>query len=111
MTFFKSSVIVVLLLTSCRSTPPKINIKWFAGDSRSQALVRRQENRMIFCKDPDFDNYLALSYEDFQELYTKIILGCTSWKKGPKMTFEEAINAKREAESLSKAPEDRADTE
>ena len=58
-----------------------------------------------------FDNYLALSYEDFKIMYEKLILGCTSWKKGRKMTFEEAINAKREAESLSKAPEDRADTE
>lgn len=70
---------------------PKIEIKTWAGDSKSGAIVRPSDNEAISCRDSYFDRYLCLSYDDMQKIMS-LLVQCEDWGRhndGAKMKLYE----------------------
>ena len=70
-------VIAFALLNACASTPsdleasrPPCTWKLWAGDPVRSAVVRRQDNAVLKCDEPDFDNMTCLTNEDLANLLT-----------------------------------------
>lgn len=64
---------------------PKWYGKIYAGDSKQQALVRKQENEVIKTDDPRFDSFVGMSYSDLESFYATYVLGCKVWKQQGEM--------------------------
>lgn len=80
-------IIIFLLATSgCKTGIPPMNVKFWAGDSMNGGITRSQDKKTIECKDPAFDEYIALSYDDLKLIYNTM-LQCKSW--GSEMTMSE----------------------
>ena len=69
----------VLLLDGCRGRPPKLDWQIYAGDSSDGSIKRSQAGQVISCSDPKFDDYLAISYEDFKRSMLKVMSSCKVW--------------------------------
>lgn len=83
---YKTSLILLLSLSACVSGPtPRWDGKIWAGDSARSSIRRAQENAEIKAGDPAFDNYMAMSYEDFRSFYSTYVLGCAQWRQGIQM--------------------------
>ena len=55
--------------------------------------MRKQENEVIRCDQPEFNGYLCMSSADFESFYKTFVLGCQVWKKDqPKMSPQEAFD-------------------
>jgi hypothetical protein len=61
---------------------PKTDVRWYAGSSADEALVRKQDNppSIIKAVSPSFDKMAGISYEDLSCLYQQLILNCEKWK-------------------------------
>jgi len=66
-------------LRQCESPPPPSNIDLskihvFAGDSNNRGFARKKDGKkfILRCDNPDIDNYVAISYEDFLTLNTMV---------------------------------------
>lgn len=73
---------LVIFLGSCKTVPnqPNYKPKLYAGDSSQGAVVRAQSHEVYSCQDPEFDNFVALRYEDLQCLYLTYIQNCERYK-------------------------------
>lgn len=72
-------IIFILTIPGCAGTHlPPIDASFWAGDSAKNGISRSQENRTLECKDPSFDNYTCLSYQDIQKIYDTM-LECKEW--------------------------------
>lgn len=84
--FFVVSKILIFLslfvIVSCGKKPipacPKCKI--YAGDSSQGAVVRAQDNEVIYANDPEFDNMVAMSAEGFKAFVQTYVYGCRQWK-------------------------------
>lgn len=63
-------------VSECQNPRPEIDIKIYAGSSKDQGLVRSQDSEIILASDPKFDDFLAISYSDFQCLQEALIINC-----------------------------------
>lgn len=85
----------VFLTASCSTTHerPPVDIKFWFGNPQKAALVREPyvgEKEQVACTSPKFNDYIAMSKNDFINFYTNIIMGCTAWKKkGVQLTPDE----------------------
>jgi len=55
-----------------------VDEKWWVGDSSRGALVyfTGRSFELISCVNPSFDNYLAISFEDYAKLCKRYFPGC-----------------------------------
>ncbi len=74
--------LLILFGSGCRTVPNQPNYKpeLFAGDSKLSAVVRRQSNEVVTCESPEFDNYVALTYDSMACLVTTYINNCVAYK-------------------------------
>lgn len=84
------AILLLLGITSCTTGPiPRWDGKLWAGDSARGGITRAQETdparRTIPANDPRFDDYVALSYEDFRSFVATYVYGCKQWKEGVSM--------------------------
>ena len=64
--------VAIIACTTQRPPPePLPSVYVYAADSEKQRIVRTQNNAEVLCKDPSFDDYVCLQYEDFQRLLIK----------------------------------------
>lgn len=78
-------------VTSCSQPIPKWEGKIWAGDSATSSIQRKQDNEAIACANGAFDDYMCMSYADFQSFYETYILGCKEWNTSlPLMSSKEA---------------------
>lgn len=94
-----------ILVSSCRSTPPAIDVSIWAGDStKSQhnepsctgAISRAQDGLSISASSPAFDDYACLSYADLKKIYN-LILQCKEWPRGGEhMSTDDIIRLRSE---------------
>lgn len=60
---------------------PKWEGKLYAGDSQKGGISRAQDAEFISAKDAQFDEFIAMSYDDFKSFYSVYVLGCKEWRK------------------------------
>lgn len=73
-----AGIVFVLTLPGCQANMPPIDAQFWGGDSARQGISRSQENRTLECKQPEFDKYVCLTYEDLQKIYDTL-LECKQW--------------------------------
>lgn len=76
-----------ILLSGCKTAMPVIDITTWAGDSQNEAISRKQENKMIQCHEPEFDDFVCIHYSDLNKIYNAM-LQCKQWG-GPTMSSSE----------------------
>lgn len=83
--------LVALLATasSCASKIPRAEVRFWAGDSRAQAVTRRQANQTLACSDPGFDLGFWMTYADFREFVKTYVLTCKEWDDSAPMISRE----------------------
>jgi hypothetical protein len=84
------AVCVILTLSGCHTGIPKIDAEFWAGDSKSKGISRKQEGQTIPCDDPVIDDYVCLSYEDLQKIY-HTLLQCKQWSGTTMSTREQLV--------------------
>lgn len=106
MTPLKSvSLILLVLLTACRSAPPKVSVDLWAGDSgatfdRSHrgdlnttyrgGITRAQVGESIACDDIRIEEYVCMTYADLKKLFDLIWM-CERWPRGMQRMNNEEI--------------------
>jgi hypothetical protein len=79
-------------ISSCTQPIPRWSGKIWAGDSATSSIQRAQDVQAIGCNEAVFDNYLCMSYADFQTFYETYVLGCKKWDKDlERMSPQEAF--------------------
>jgi|GEM_PF-7021292 len=72
------------MISACKPGTPTAEVDIFAGESKSQSMVRADNQGNIIdevkCSDPRLNNYMAMSYDHFKKIYRVYILGCEKWK-------------------------------
>lgn len=69
-------------------TLPEWNGKFWAGSSEDRAVVRSQEQKLIRCDSPQFDDMVCMSYKDLSCFYQTYVMNCQQWAD-PKPTCKE----------------------
>lgn len=95
-TLIRHQILALLLLSSllsCGHGPvPRWDGKLWAGDSKRAGITRSQTQEHIDAVDPQFDDFVAVTYADFRKLFV-IIQSCQQWPKGMQMmSAEEALD-------------------
>lgn len=94
------ATILLASLSGCASGGPipKWDGQIWAGDSEHQSIRRSQEpdpaKNEIKASDPRFNDYVAISYSDFERFYATYVLGCSKWKDGLEMMSESEANSR-----------------
>ena len=76
-----------VFLNACSHTAthrPPVDVKFWYGSSKQKALTRQvwmEPTEQISCSTSKFDNYIAMSSEDFARFFQLFVLGCKEWKK------------------------------
>ncbi len=65
--------------TSSCGERPEWTAKFWAGDFIEEGITRSQNNQTIQCRDPMFDDYVCMSYEDLNKLELEVLSRCTGW--------------------------------
>lgn len=65
-------------LTGCKAPMPAIDVEFWAGDASQAGVTRRQEDHTLACADPEFDQYVCLTYKDIQKIFDTL-LQCEEW--------------------------------
>lgn len=78
-------IMLCFLFFGCKTvnTPPNtpsFRPKIYAGDSKRGGITRAQSNEFIPAEDSEFDEYLAMSYEDFSCFTQVFVLNCKEYK-------------------------------
>lgn len=81
-------VYIALHLSGCSYPVPKVDVTFWAGDSAHASIRRSQDEEQIFCSDPKFDEYAALSYQDIKNIY-EAMLQCKEW--GPPVATQQQL--------------------
>ena len=63
----------------CQNLRPKWTAKFYAGTPDIDGISRSQDNDIIYCKDPTFNDYVCLSYDDLKKLETEVLSKCKDW--------------------------------
>ena len=79
---------MTLLSSACRSAPPPIDVNLWAADSATQSIRRVQAGQAIGCGEIQFDEYVCMTYRDFQKLYD-VLNDCRDWGRA-RMSLEQA---------------------
>jgi hypothetical protein len=61
----KVFLLLVLLFSGCATPGPDLDIQFWAGRPEKGSITRSQED--IKCIDPQFNNYVCLSYPDLKK--------------------------------------------
>ena len=73
-------------MNSCQKNPrPDWEAKFWSGDSKTASILRAQNDGVIACSAPAFDNYVCISYEDLQKLESDVLSKCEKWSDVPKI--------------------------
>lgn len=89
--FFLGVVIFLwVMTTSCSTNIPKIDVTMWAGDSAKAGVTRAQEHKTLACIDPQFDDYVCMSYSDVKRIWSTL-LQCKNWGS-TKMATQSEIN-------------------
>jgi hypothetical protein len=93
-TLLASKILLVsLYVVSCKHpTPPAWEGKLYAGDSVEAAIVRAQSNERISCSDPQFDDYVCMSYSHYKSFIKTFVDGCVAWDKDAKVYIKKLDN-------------------
>ena len=75
-------LLLILGLAGCRSAPPKVDLKIYAGDSARAGVTRKQSDETISCADPKIDELGCMPYEDIKKLFD-LLWACKQW--GPEI--------------------------
>lgn len=80
------AIIIFSYLIGCggngfENKPTGFNGLIWAGNSKEAAIERTQDNQKIQASDPAFDNYMAMSYDDFQCFAKVFVLNCMQYKQ------------------------------
>jgi len=80
LTCFGIGILLILFViqSGCKSMPPSIDAKFWAGDSQNDGITRAQDHETIPCKDSRFDEYVCQSYADLRKIY-QTLLKCKQW--------------------------------
>ncbi len=71
MNLLRSSLILLLLLTSCASPPARPwTGEWWVGSSQDQSVKTKTET--LKCNEPEFDEYVCLPFSEYQDLMLSI---------------------------------------
>lgn len=73
-----SIIIYLLALSGCRTAIPPMDVKFWAGDSHKSGITRSQDKTTLECSQPEFDQYVCLSYDDVKEIFNTM-LKCKNW--------------------------------
>ncbi len=68
----------LLIFIACPSDMPDWHGKLYSCSSRVQGIIRSQSNHIILASEPEFDDFVCLSYEDLSELID-ILKRCKKW--------------------------------
>ena len=89
-----------MLFLSCDATEkPELKVTLWAGDSAHSSITRSQENRRIYCNDPVFDDYVCMTYSDYESivrLWDSCVITKTEFNK-----YEKALKTIDKAKSFS----------
>lgn len=81
-------IFFIMTLPGCASTtPPPIDVQFWAGDSIEEGISRTQEKRFIECKASEFDEYVCLTYDDLKKIY-EALLQCEDWSYASSKNLE-----------------------
>jgi len=81
-------IIVALITSSCKNTNiPPIDVKFWAGDHKLGGIHREQDHETIDCQSEEFDQYVAITYEDIKKVFNTLLM-CKDWGS-PAMTARE----------------------
>lgn len=87
-----------LALTSCVSGPiPKWEGKIWLGRQKAAGIIFTNAdgtNEIIRADDPRFNDYIAMTTDDFKQLVVTYVQGCKQWKPGAKMMSAQEANAR-----------------
>lgn len=72
-------LLFLFLLTGCHGLP-NLGITIWTASSRDEALIDKQNGLIINAKDPQFDNFGCMTYQDWERLF-KYVQECQE-KKG-----------------------------
>jgi hypothetical protein len=99
--FFGLTIIVIVITFSgCRSTPmPAVDVKFYSGDSKNGGITRAQEHKTIECKEPEFDEYVCLTYADVKKIMAAM-LQCKDWSNTTLMTSRQKKRLYKENKEL-----------
>lgn len=64
---------------------PALDIKLYAGSPARGGIERAQDNEVLTCTDPRFNQYACLSYADLRKIYATL-QRCESWGSSPMMS-------------------------
>lgn len=53
------------MLSGCPKEIPKFEKDIYVGDSATQSLLHKQDEKQILASDPKFDHYICIKDEDF----------------------------------------------
>ena len=105
-------VTLAVILGSCGHTPdgPTWNGKIWAGSSDKVGIERSQEKQVIQCGNPEFDRYIAMTYQDLGCIYEQYIQNVKEWKD-PSRKCSGKISEKSVKQALQymEAQDDRQD--
>lgn len=74
------TLVTAFLFIGCTKEIPKWSGTIWAADSSDQSIKRAQDNQKIETKDPRFDDYAAISYQDLGCMYSQLIDNCVQWR-------------------------------
>lgn len=72
-------LILSLSLVACSCVSLK-DLKIYATSSELGAIVRSQDNEIIYCQEPEFDNMVCVSNDDYAKIVKKLQL-CSRRKR------------------------------
>lgn len=76
---FTSALIVQIFVAGCMTAPGPIPPKWsgklYIGDSKAQAVVRKQAGEAILCNEGRFNQIICMSDIDFRALLSTLMIG------------------------------------
>lgn len=74
-----TTLLAVMTMPSCGTgeldpidAADRLEIKAFAGDSASHGITRAQSKTTIKCDSAEIDDYICLSYEDLEKIFSQL---------------------------------------
>lgn len=99
--FVSVGILTLLVVPACKGKIPKWDGHLWAGDSANGAIARAQEGVIIPCRDPAFDQFVCMTYADFESFVNTYIKGCKRWHSSEMM---DAYDAWLEFKKLQEGP-------
>lgn len=78
-------LLIAWALSGCKSPDmPRVDVKFWAGDSANDGISRSQEGKTISCASPEFDEMACLTYTDMKKIFD-LLLQCERWPRSAVM--------------------------